>query len=104
MIGNFICGLLVIYFLLYYNIYLVVFFIFIGMFFDFFDGMVVCKLNVVFDMGKELDLFVDLVMFGVVFFMFVYSVLLYVFLFIGILCVLMYSICGMFCFFKFNIE
>lgn len=76
MIVNFVCGFLVIYVVFVYDIYLGVVFIIIGMLFDFFDGMVVWKFDFVLEIGGELDLFVDLVIFGVVLFILVYSVLL----------------------------
>ncbi|ASS69991.1 MULTISPECIES: CDP-diacylglycerol--serine O-phosphatidyltransferase [Bacillus] len=103
-IGNFICGLLAIYSLLVHDIYSAVTFIFTGLILDFFDGMIARKLDAVSDIGRELDSFADLVTFGVAPSMFAYSMVLSAIPFIGILCALAYSICGMVRLSKFNVE
>ncbi|MGG2106660.1 CDP-diacylglycerol--serine O-phosphatidyltransferase [Lysinibacillus pakistanensis] len=103
-IGNFICGLLAIHSLLFHNPSEAVFFIFVGMFLDFFDGMAARKLNAVSDIGKELDSFADLITFGVAPGMFAYNVALHTIPFIGILCTLAYCICGAIRLSKFNIH
>ncbi|QNK89142.1 CDP-diacylglycerol--serine O-phosphatidyltransferase [Sporosarcina sp. resist] len=103
-IGNFICGILAICSLFFHDIYAAAFFIFVGMFLDFFDGMVARKLNAVSDIGKELDSFADLITFGVAPSMLAYSVTLHNIPFIGILCTLAYSICGVIRLARFNVH
>ncbi|MGE7024397.1 CDP-diacylglycerol--serine O-phosphatidyltransferase [Solibacillus cecembensis] len=103
-IGNFICGLLAIYSLLFHDIYAAAIFIFVGMLFDFFDGMVARKLNAVSDIGKELDSFADLITFGVAPSILAYNVALHSLSYIGILCTLTFGICGMIRLSRFNIH
>ena len=103
-IANFICGLLAIYSVLVHDIYSGVTFIFTGMFFDLFDGMIARKLDSVSEIGRELDSFADLVTFGVAPSILAYSVALNGLQFIGILCALAYSICGMLRLARFNIQ
>ncbi|MEX3745098.1 MULTISPECIES: CDP-diacylglycerol--serine O-phosphatidyltransferase [Lysinibacillus] len=102
-IGNFICGLLAIRSLFIQDFYSAVFFIFVGMFLDFFDGMAARKLNAVSDIGKELDSFADLITFGVAPAMLAYNVALYSIPFIGILCTLAYGTCGAIRLSRFNV-
>lgn len=103
-IGNFICGLLAIYSLLFLDIYSAVIFIFTGLILDIFDGMIARKLDAVSDIGRELDSFADLVTFGIAPSMLAYSMTLSTLPFIGMLCALAYGVCGMIRLSKFNVE
>lgn len=103
-IGNFVCGLLAIYSLLVQDIYSAATLIFIGLFFDFFDGMIARKLNAVSDVGRELDSLADLVTFGVAPSIFAYYTCLYETPTIGVLCMLIYSICSILRLAKFNVN
>ncbi len=79
-------------------------YLFAGMFLDFFDGVAARKLNAVSDIGKELDSFADLITFGVAPSMLAYNVALHSIPFIGILCTLVYGICGAIRLSRFNIH
>ena len=103
-IGNLLCGLLAIYSLLVQDIYTAATLIFIGLFFDFFDGMIARKLNTVSDIGRELDSMADLVTFGVAPSIFAYYICLYELPIIGVLCMLIYSICSILRLAKFNVK
>ncbi|MGG3195386.1 CDP-diacylglycerol--serine O-phosphatidyltransferase [Priestia aryabhattai] len=103
-IVNLICGLLAIYSLLVQDIYSAATLIFIGLFFDFFDGMIARKLNAVSDIGRELDSMADLVTFGVAPSIFAYCTCLYKLSIIGVLCMLIYNICSLFRLAKFNVK
>lgn len=103
-ISNFICGLLAIYSVLVHDIHLGVIFIITGMLFDLFDGMIARKLDSVSEIGRELDSFADLVTFGVAPSILAYSVALNGLQFIGVLCALAYSICGMLRLARFNAQ
>lgn len=103
-IGNFISGLIAIYSLLVHDIRSAIIFIILGLLFDLFDGMIARKLDAVSEIGKELDSFADLVTFGIAPSMLAYHVSLHHLQFIGILCALTYSVCGMLRLSKFNVE
>ena len=103
-IANFVCGLLAIYAILVHDMYLGAVFIITGMLFDFFDGMVARKLDSVSEIGGELDSFADLVTFGVAPSILAYSVALKDLQFIGMICALAYSICGMLRLARFNTK
>ncbi|MEC1548285.1 CDP-diacylglycerol--serine O-phosphatidyltransferase [Bacillus rugosus] len=103
-IGNLICGLLAIYSLLVQDIYSAATLIFIGLFFDFFDGMIARKLNAVSDIGRELDSMADMVTFGVAPSIFAYYTCLYELSITGVLCMIIYSICSLLRLAKFNVK
>ncbi|YCA45473.1 CDP-diacylglycerol--serine O-phosphatidyltransferase [Bacillus sp. JZ8] len=103
-IGNFICGILAVHSLLFHHVHSAVMLIFTGMFFDLFDGLAARKLNVVSEIGKELDSLADLVTFSVAPSMLAYSVSLYELPLIGLLCALAFSVCGMLRLARFNAE
>ncbi|MED1403577.1 CDP-diacylglycerol--serine O-phosphatidyltransferase [Bacillus mycoides] len=103
-IANFVCGLLAIYAILVHDMYLGAVFIITGMLFDFFDGMVARKLDSVSEIGGELDSFADLVTFGVAPSILAYSVALKDLQFLGMLCAIAYSICGMLRLARFNTQ
>jgi CDP-diacylglycerol--serine O-phosphatidyltransferase len=63
--ANLICGVISILLTLAGRIDLAPFVIFLGAFFDFFDGFLARKLNVSSEMGKQLDSLADMVTFGV---------------------------------------
>ena len=103
-IANFICGILAIYSVFFQDMYGAVLFIIIGMVFDLFDGMVARKLDAVSDIGGELDSFADLVTFGVAPSILAYSASLKDLQSIGMLCALVYSVCGMLRLARFNTQ
>ncbi|MGH1256706.1 MULTISPECIES: CDP-diacylglycerol--serine O-phosphatidyltransferase [Bacillus] len=103
-ISNFVCGLLAIHAVFVQDMYGAVLFIITGMVFDLFDGMVARKLDAVSDIGGELDSFADLVTFGVAPSILAYSTSLKDLQFIGILCALVYSVCGMLRLARFNTQ
>ncbi|WP_411250305.1 CDP-diacylglycerol--serine O-phosphatidyltransferase [Priestia filamentosa] len=101
-IGNFICGILAVHFLIFHHVYSAVTFIFVGVFFDFFDGIVARRLNAVSEIGKELDSLADLVTFSIAPAMLAFSISLHKLPFIGLLSTLAFSICGMLRLARFN--
>lgn len=77
MIGNLLSGVFFIVFNMNSYECLVVFFIFLVVFFDLFDGKIVRKLKVNSVFGVELDFLVDIISFGVVFVMLFYIFFFY---------------------------
>ena len=102
-IANFVCGLLAIHAVFVDDMHGAVMFIITGMVFDLFDGMVARKLDAS-EIGGELDSFADLVTFGVAPSILAYSVALKDLQFIGMICALAYSICGMLRLARFNTQ
>lgn len=94
------------------NYILVIFFIILGVVFDFFDGMLVCLFKVLGFLGKELDLLVDDIIFGFVFFVIVFFLFKEVYYFDFLLFVVDYMFYIVFfifvflvlCLGKFNID
>lgn len=103
-ICNFICGVLSIYSLLSNNTFSAMMFIFLGMFFDLFDGRVARKFNTVSDIGKELDSLSDLVTFCIAPSMLAYSISLFELSHAGLICALGFSVCGLLRLARFNAE
>ncbi|MFP4845656.1 CDP-alcohol phosphatidyltransferase family protein [Winogradskyella sp. PE311] len=63
---NLFCGCIAVIFAVYGNFLVAAFFVFLGIFFDFFDGLLARKLNVQSPLGIQLDSLADLVTSGVV--------------------------------------
>lgn len=62
-IGNLVCGALAI-IVASFNVYLAACLVFVGFFFDVFDGFVARKMNTTSEFGKELDSLADIITFG----------------------------------------
>ncbi|RKE97965.1 CDP-alcohol phosphatidyltransferase family protein [Ichthyenterobacterium magnum] len=63
---NLLCGSIAVIFAVYNNFVLAAIFVFLGIFFDFFDGFFARKLNVQSDLGIQLDSLADMVTSGLV--------------------------------------
>ncbi len=103
-ICNFICGVLSIYSCVSNNTFAAMVFICLGMIFDLFDGRVARRFNTVSEIGKELDSFSDLVTFCIAPSILAYSVVLHELAHAGLICTLIFSICGLLRLARFNAE
>jgi CDP-diacylglycerol---serine O-phosphatidyltransferase len=98
------CGALSVIFTIKGSTNLAVFMIFLAVFFDWFDGKIARKLNVVSEFGKQLDSLCDLISFGVAPVLLIYQTITNQYSTFGIFMAVLYIMCGAIRLARFNVT